>query len=476
MKNKLVIGFWFLFAAKFTMGQGGVKPLNAGQPVNNDKVYIAPKDSLVLAKLARWKDLKFGLFMHWGIYSEWGVVESWALDPEDIDLTKRTGPYASDWYTYKKAYENLQTTFNPTHFNPEKWANAAKAAGMKYMVFTTKHHDGFCMFDTRQTDYKITSPKTPFSTNPRANITKEVFNAFRKQDFMVGAYFSKPDWHSEYFWWPYFPPKDRNANYDPKKYPDRWQKFCNFTFNQIEELMTDYGPVDILWIDGGWVKASRQNQAINIAPTITKVRKKQPGLIVVERGTPENENYLTPEQNIPDHYIADPWETCLTMGKSWSYIPNENYKSSRELIQILVDVVAKNGNLLLNIGPGPDGDWHQEAYQRLNEIAKWMDINGESIFNTKPAAPYRQDKWAFTSRENVQYASYLPDKLQAELSENLLIPIAALPKNVRIILLGIKPPLKWKRSEKGIVLTIPEEVRKKTSGEPVWVFKIIGIK
>jgi alpha-L-fucosidase len=473
MKNKLLVGFGFLFVAGFTMGQEIVKPVKIGQLVNSDKVYIAPKDNLVLAKLNRWKDLKFGLFMHWGIYSQWGVVESWALDPEDIDLTKRTGPYASDWYNYKKAYENLQTSFNPIHFNPEKWANAAKAAGMKYMVFTTKHHDGFCMFDTKQTDYKITSSKTPFSVNPRANVTKEIFNAFRKEDFMIGAYFSKPDWHSEYFWWPYFPPKDRNANYDPKKYPDRWQKFCNFTFNQIEELMIGYGPIDILWIDGGWVKASRQNQAIDITPTIDKVRKEQPGLIVVERGTPENENYLTPEQNIPDHYIADPWETCLTMGKSWSYIPNENYKTSRELIQTLVDIVAKNGNLLLNIGPGPDGDWHQEAYQRLNEIAKWMKVNGESIFNTKPIPPYRQDKWAFSLNAKTQYISYLPSQMEKDLSEYVTIPISLLSKMSRVTLLGIKEPLKWRKSGKNIVVTIPEKVRKETSGEPVWVFKII---
>src|ERR1700712_1477857 len=162
--------------------------------------YVPPIDTAVQRKLSQWQDLKFGLFMHWGPYSEWGVVESWSLCPEDEGWTQRKGPYGADYNTYKTAYENLQTTFNPTHFDPDKWVRAAKDAGMKYVVFTTKHHDGFSMFDTKQTDYKITSLKTPFSSNPRANVTKEIFNAFSKENFMIGAYFSKPDWHTEYYW------------------------------------------------------------------------------------------------------------------------------------------------------------------------------------------------------------------------------------------------------------------------------------
>src|SRR5882672_3670367 len=187
--------------------------------------YVAPTDSLVLKNLDQWQDRKFGLLMHWGTYSQWGIVESWSICPEDEGWTVRRGPYSGNYYDYLKAYRNLQTTFNPTHFDPAKWAAAAKAAGMKYVVFTTKHHDGFCMFDTKQTDYKITSPKTPFSSNPHSNIAKEIFDAFRKEDFMIGAYFSKPDWNSEQYWWPYFTSKDRNVNYDPAKHPERWQAF-----------------------------------------------------------------------------------------------------------------------------------------------------------------------------------------------------------------------------------------------------------
>ncbi len=130
----------------------------------------------------------------------------------------------------------------------------AKKAGMKYMVFTTKHHDGFNMFDTKQSQYKITAPNVPFSKDPRADVTKETFNAFRKEGIHIGAYFSKPDWNVASYWWPYFPPKDRNPSYDIAKYPERWKSFQTFTFNQIEELMTGYGKVDILWLDGGWVR------------------------------------------------------------------------------------------------------------------------------------------------------------------------------------------------------------------------------
>src|ERR1700743_3402320 len=149
----------------------------------NHAAYVPPSDPAVQQKLSQWQDLKFGLFMHWGPYSEWGVVESWSICPEDEGWTQRKGPYAADYFTYKKAYENLQTTFNPTSFDPSRWASAAWAAGMRYVVFTTKHHDGFCMFDTHETDYKVTSPRTPFSSSPRANVALEVFKAFRAQGF-----------------------------------------------------------------------------------------------------------------------------------------------------------------------------------------------------------------------------------------------------------------------------------------------------
>ena len=147
-------------------------------------------DLLVLEKIEWFQNEKFGLMMHWGPYSQWGVVESWSLCSEDEPWCKRR---LDDYSEYKKQYEALKNTFNPINFNPDKWARAAEYAGMKYVVFTAKHHDGFCMFDTQQTDYKITDTGCPFHEHPKSNVTKEVFNAFRKRGFGTGAYFSKPD-------------------------------------------------------------------------------------------------------------------------------------------------------------------------------------------------------------------------------------------------------------------------------------------
>lgn len=443
--------------------------------------YIPPTDEKVKAKLSQWQDVKFGLLMHWGTYSQWGVVESWSLCPEDEGWCVRRGPHSHDWFEYKKAYENLQTTFNPTRFNPEKWAAAAKGAGMKYVVFTTKHHDGFNMFDTKQSDYKITSTKTPFSSNPRSNVTKEILAAFRQQGFMTGTYFSKPDWNVDSYWWPYFPPKDRNSSYDPKKYPELWKKFQDFTYNQIEELMTGYGSVDILWLDGGWVrpystidpaiswqKAIPYEQDIDMARIAKMARRHQPGLLVVDRTvTGEFENYVTPEQQIPDQYMPIPWESCMTMGTSWSYVPKENFKSAHQLVHTLVDIVAKGGNLLLNIAPGPDGEWHDEAYTRLQEVGTWMDINSESIYETRPLAPYRKGKWAFTQKGKTTYATYLADAGES-LPGRVKVEGIDLPAKARVKLLGNEKNLAVKNG----FIEVPAQAIQALGPRYAYVFRI----
>ncbi|NBB20145.1 alpha-L-fucosidase [Runella sp. CRIBMP] len=451
----------------------------------NHSKYMAPSDPQVKQKLSQWQNVKFGLLMHWGLYSQWGIVESWSLCPEDEGWCERKGPYKDNWFEYKKAYENLQSTFNPTQFAPEKWAAAAKNAGMKYVVFTTKHHDGFCMFDTKQTDYKIT--KSPFGSNPRSNIAKEVFGAFRNEGFMVGAYFSKPDWHTNDYWWSYFPPKDRNPSYHPAKYPQKWESFKKFTYNQIEELMSDYGKMDILWLDGGWVrpfssidttvswqKAIPFDQDIDMARIAKRGRELQPGLLVVDRTVSgEFENYVTPEHQIPDHYMPIPWETCMTMGDSWSYIPKENFKSARKLIHILADIVSKNGNLLLNIAPSPDGDFHAEAYQRLEEIGKWIKVNGEAIYETRGDNEVgKQGKWVFTHKgTNTTYAIYLADEGEA-LPSNVEIGKLNLDKTAKISLLGNPENLKWTMKEGKVAVQISEKLAKKTPNSYAYVLKI----
>ena len=452
--------------------------------------YVVPQDPLVQQKLAHWQDIKFGLLMHWGTYSEWGIVESWSICPEDEGWTQRRGPYAANYFDYVKAYENLQTTFNPTKFDPDKWAAAAKDAGMKYVVFTTKHHDGFCMFDTKQTDYKITSPKTPFSTNPKANIAKEVFNAFRKDGFMIGAYFSKPDWHCPYYWWPYFPPKDRNVNYDPKKYPDRWNDFKNYTYNQIEELMTGYGSMDILWLDGGWVRPRstvdtsvewqrgiRYNQDIDMARIAKMARSHQPGLLVVDRTVSgEYENYVTPEQTIPAAPLPHPWESCITMGNSWSYVPNDHYKSTNQLVHMLLKIISRGGNFLLNIGPSPEGDWSDTAYSRLKEIGVWMKVHADGVYNTIPLAPYEDGNIVYLQSKDKKdiYAYVLSDKAnEVILPSTITLQKITLSKKSKIVLLDApKEKIKWQATNDGITIAVPSKLKNKVAGNYAVAFKI----
>ena len=457
--------------------------------------YYPETDPVVLKKLEKWQDLKFGLLMHWGHYSQWGIVESWSLCSEDVGWTRRTKGRHKNYGQYKSDYENLKTTFNPVKFNPKKWAVAAEAAGMKYVVFTTKHHDGFCMFDSNYTDYKITAKDCPFSSNPKSDVTKEIFDAFRKVGLWVGAYFSKPDWHSEYYWWPYFATPDRNVNYNIEKYPERWEKFIQYTHNQIDELMTDYGNVDILWLDGGWVQSyteqelwayksrkdfkqvNLQNQNIRMGEIVRKARAKQPGLIVVDRAVEgPYQNYLTPENRVPEKMLPYPWESCIIMGGGWSYSFNPKFKSNRELIHMLVDIVSKGGNLLLNIGPSPEGTWYDEAYARLEEIGNWMAVNSEAIYNSRPITPYTEGKLCFTKqKDGTAYAIYLgSDNEQSPPSEILVSSITPVV-NAEISMLGVDGTLKWERTGDGFLVEVPNSAQKNPPCSYAWTLKISGI-
>ena len=468
----------------------GVPPPARAQ---GEPTYVEETDPVVLEKLEEWQDLKLGLLMHWGPYSQWGIVESWSLCSEDVGWCQRS---MDNYDEYKRAYEALQTTFNPTKFDPERWARAARDAGMKYVVFTTKHHDGFSMFDSRLTDYRITAPATPFSADPRADVTKEIFEAFRRSGFMIGVYFSKPDWHIPDYWWPYFATPDRNPNYDIEKYPERWQRFVEFTHGQIDELMSDYGSVDILWLDGGWVQRLTpdevraymsspdnsqlrvQSQDIDMPRLVENARRKQPGLIVVDRAVPgPYQNYLTPEARVPDEVIPYPWEVPMPMATSWSFKPDDTYKSTRTLVHMLVDVVSKGGNLLLNIGPGPDGNWHDAAYDRLAELGAWMALNGEAIYETRALPPYEESKVRFTRRaDGTAYAIYLADEGEERLPASVSITALTPASGATITLLGGEVDLPWNRADAGFVVELPEPLRSHPPGEHAWVFKISALE
>ncbi|MCF0206748.1 MAG: alpha-L-fucosidase, partial [Bacteroidales bacterium] len=306
---------------------------------------LPENDSVILKRIDEWQDLKFGFMMHWGMYSQWEVVESWSICNEPwID---RNGANYTD---YKAEYQALNKTFNPKSFNPSKWAEAAKNAGMKYFVFTTKHHDGFCMFKSDFTDYSVAGSECPYSKNTQPDITLDVVNAFRNAGFWTGLYFSKPDWHNTDYWAPEWATPDRNVNYNPTVFPERWQKYCDFTYNQIKEIVGNYGDIDILWLDGGWVRPEWSIdeecrpwlgcqgwiQDVNMPKIAEMARKNNPDMIIVDRSVHgKYENYQTPEQQVPDTLLPYPWETCMSMGDSWSYVSTDNYKSTNKLIHLL---------------------------------------------------------------------------------------------------------------------------------------------
>jgi alpha-L-fucosidase len=326
------------------------------------------------------------------------------------------------------------------------------------------------MYDTRQSEYKITGKTCPFSTDARADITKKIFDSFRKEDIMIGAYYSITDWHHDDFWWSYFPPFDRNINYSPSKYPEKWERYNNFMYNQLEEIVSGYGKLDLLWFDLIGISKEREVDWNRFA---AMVRGYQPGIMMVARGANNQyENYRTPEQEVPEEALDYPWETCMTMGDQWSYKPNDNYKTAYQLIRILVRIVSKGGNFLLNVGPGPDGDIDPVAYDRLKEMGDWMKINSEAIYGTKPVKPYQETKFAFTKKDNDVYAIYLPDENEKNLPSNVLITSFQPLNHSKVFLLGYEKPLSWKKTSDGIIINIPAELQRNPSCQYAWTFKI----
>jgi alpha-L-fucosidase len=374
---------------------------------------------------------------------------------------------------FRRRYFALNRTFNPVKFDPDSWAAVARNAGMQYVVFTTKHHDGFSMFDTRQTDYRITAPEVPFSRHPRANVTREVFQAFRRKGFAIGAYFSKSDWHSPYYWRPDRFAEDRNPNYDTLAEPERWSKFVDFVHGQVKELMTGYGSIDILWLDGGQVRPPKQD--IQMDKLVAMARGLHPDLIVVNRGARDKyEDYRTPEQEVPGKPLDYAWESCITMGKQWSYKPDDEYKSTRELIHLLVEIVAKGGNLLLNIGPAPDGTLPPTAVSRLNEIGEWMRINSEAIHETRPMAPYKQGRVALTRKGNIVYAILLSNEGERALPSTVAVPGVRPQPGSKVRILGSDVSLQWTPSDTGITIAVPESARHAVPLRHASVFRISG--
>jgi alpha-L-fucosidase len=304
------------------------------------------------AAVERWKDLRFGMFIHWGPVSIVGTEIGWSRGGERRGRKDaKTGEIPVD------VYDNLYKKFNPVKFNPDAWVRLAKDAGMKYLVFTSKHHDGFCNFDSRLTNYKITSPECPYGKD----IVGQLSRACHRGGILWGVYYSQPDWHH---------PDYRNG--------DAHAKYIEYLHGQVRELLTNYGKTSMWFFDGLGGKAEDWD-----APRLIRMmRQLQPDLVINNRaGLPAE--YDTPEQRIGLFQNRRPWETCATVGRQWAYKPDDTLRSLEECLRGLVCCAIGDGNLLFNVGPRPDGLIEESHAGRLREMGRFLKKYGESIYATR---------------------------------------------------------------------------------------------
>jgi alpha-L-fucosidase len=304
------------------------------------------------AAIERWKDLRFGLFVHWGPVSIVGTEISWSRGGE-----RRGRHDAHTGNVPVEIYDNLYRIFNPVKFAPDQWVQLAKDAGMQYLVFTCKHHDGFCNFDSRLTDYKITSPRSPYGKD----IVKQLADACHRAGMPWGVYYSQPDWrHPDY----------RNGA--------AHAKYIEYLHGQVRELLTDYGKTDMWFFDGLGGSAADWD-----APRLIRMmRQLQPDLVINDRaGIPAD--YDTPEQTIGSFQNIRPWETCATVGHQWAYNPDDVLRPIEECLRGLVCCAIGDGNLLFNAGPRPDGRFEESHAARMREMGAFLRKYGESIYGAR---------------------------------------------------------------------------------------------
>lgn len=330
------------------------------------------------ARMKWWREARFGMFIHWGLYAipggVWGKETGhgeWIMTTAKIEVPE---------------YEKFLTQFNPVKFNADEWAKLAADAGMKYVVITSKHHDGFALFDSKVSDYDVMA--TPF----KRDILKELSEAVRKQGLQMCWYHSIMDWHHPDYW-----PR-REWEKRPGS-PDHFDRYVEYMKGQLRELLTNYGPIGVLWFDGEWESTWNHERGQDL---YNYVRGLQPSIIVNNRVDVGREgmagltregrfagDFGTPEQEVPPGTVAGDWESCITMNGHWGYnFHDRNFKSTKDLIRMLCDIASKGGNFLLNVGPQPDGQIPEASVQRLREMGAWMKVNGEAIYATT-AGPFK---------------------------------------------------------------------------------------
>lgn len=354
-------------------------------------------------KRVKWFQVdRFGMFIHWGLYSIPGR-DAWVRSDERIPLEE---------------YEMYLDQFQPDLYNPKEWAKMAKRAGMKYMVMTAKHHDGFCLFDSKFTNFKSTN------TPCRRDLVKEFVDAVRGEGLKVGLYYSLIDWHH-----PDYPkygdlihPMRDNEKFKNDVYD--FNRYLEYMHGQVEELCSNYGKIDILWFDYSY--ANMRGETWKAKELVEMVRKYQPdvlidnrletsgegfGSIVTEHPNPWSGDFASPEQIIPPEGINNvfgepvPWELCTTMNNNWGYNPNDlDYKEPSLLIRKLVECVSKGGNMILNVGPDARGSFPQQSVNILEEIGRWMDKNQDSIYGCTYAGIKKPEWGRYTKKGNKIYA------------------------------------------------------------------------
>jgi alpha-L-fucosidase len=333
--------------------------------IRSDDALTGEQQRAAAQRMSWWRDARFGMFIHWGVYAIPARGE-WIMHDAKIPAEE---------------YARFADQFKPTRYNPGEWIARAQDAGMKYMVLTTRHHDGFSLFDSKVSSF--TAPKTAAGRD----LIRQYADACHEAGIKVGFYYSLLDWRYQAYW------------DGPDKDPQAWAEFIKYVHAQVRELMTNYGKIDILWYDGGWPYGPLAWQSSELN---AMVRRLQPDIIINNRSMLP-EDFDTPEQKIE---ASDrPWESCMTMNDAWGYVPsNARYKRTDQLIQNLVRCVSGGGNYLLNVGPKPDGTFPAMAVMRLKQIGRWMKVNSESIYGAGPA-PFAADEaiGLTTAKSNTVY-------------------------------------------------------------------------
>jgi alpha-L-fucosidase len=404
----------------------------------NANAQIAYNPTPENLKAREWfQDSKFGMFIHWGVYSVLGNGE-WVMNNQRID---------------KQTYQKLPAFFNPVSYDPKEWVALAKAAGMKYITITSKHHDGFAMWDSKLTDWDIVD-RTPYGKD----VLKMLAEECKKQGIKLFFYHSQLDWFQENYF-----PRGNTGQTAGRPEDGDWYKYLDYMDGQLTELLTNYGEIGGIWFDGFWDK---KDADWRLDKTYSLIHKLQPACMIGSNhhlAPFAGEDFQMFEKDLPGQKTTGfnqeqklgelPFETCETMNNSWGFnLQDNNYKSTKTLIQYLVKAAGYSSNFLLNIGPMPNGKIQPEFISTLKEIGVWMGKYGETIYGTR-GGPVTPRTWGVTTQKGNKIYIHL---LNAE-DKNLLIPdFGKKVKSITLFNTGSK--LKFKQDSFGIAVAVPDEI------------------